>query len=291
MADPIVIQLQADCLDQSVPISTLLRKAKLVASKLKLAETQDWLESELNGYNGALNDLPSYRIGAGFPKFFNPFHGWLDIVLTDSEARATVSKAFLPQAIAEIEHLAGEEGGFVIFGFLPPINEFLHKTLNIEFNCGLHVSKTILVGAVEGVKNAVLDWAMQLEAKGILGEGLTFSSKEIEKAQSVTNIISSNIGVLGSVGNNAKVSHQTVEASGLSSEEALILVMKVREASGGLPDTVQEAISAPLQQMEEAAKSQDMGAVQQAMNAMVPVLQNASGSLVAGSILAAFGLG
>lgn len=172
MADPIVIQLQSDCLDAAVPISTLLRKAKLVASKLALGQTEGWLESELNGYKCALKELPAYRIGVGQPKFFNPVHGWLDIVLTDSHTRDMVSTAYLPQAIAELEHLAGESGNFVIFGFIPPINDFLHNQLNVQFNCGLHVSKTVLVAAVEGVKNVVLDWAVQLESKGIVGEGL-----------------------------------------------------------------------------------------------------------------------
>ena len=83
MPEPIVIQLQTDCLDPSIPISTLLRKAKLIASKLALEGTEEWLESELNGYKCALNDLPSYRKGIGQPKFFNPYYGWLDIVLTD----------------------------------------------------------------------------------------------------------------------------------------------------------------------------------------------------------------
>jgi len=292
MADPIVIQLQTDCLDASVPISTLLRKAKVVASKLSLEGTETWLNAELNGYDGPLKDLPSYRKGVGQPKFFNPHHGWLDIVLTNSQTREMVSSVHLPQAIAEIEHLAGGEGGFVILGFPPVINDFLHNDLGLQFNPGLHVSKTVLVGAVEGVKNAVLEWAIQLEAKGILGEGLSFSSQEKERAQSVTNhIYGSNIGVLGSVGNNAKVSHQKIDLTGHSPEALISLARQVREASGGLPTDVAKAIAGPLEEMEQGAKSKDPGRVQSAINAMVPVLQNAGGSLVATGILAAFGLG
>jgi hypothetical protein len=291
MADPIVVQLQTDCLDASVPISTLLRKAKLVASKLDLGPTEEWVESELNGYKCPLKDLPEYRKGVGQPKFFNPYHGWLDIVLTDSTTREMVSTAFLPQAIAEIEHLARGDGSFVIFGFIDPINDFLHHDIGIEYNCGLHVSKTVLVGALEGVKNAVLDWAMQLEAKGIRGEGVSFSSQEKEKAQAVTtNIYGSNIGVLGSVGSNAKVSHQTIETVSMSPEALVELASKIREAAIALPSETATAIAGPLKDLEEGAKTKNTSKIQAAMNAMIPVLQGAGGNIVAAGILTALGV-
>tara|TARA_R110000787_G_scaffold215191_6_gene324364 strand:- start:5156 stop:6031 length:876 start_codon:yes stop_codon:yes gene_type:complete len=289
--DPIVIGLQKDCLKADAPISILLRKAKLIASKLKLEESQEWIESELNGFRCPLGDLPQYRIGIGQPKFHNPVHGWLDIVITNSSTKEMVSTAYFAQPIAEIESLAGGEGQFIIIGFLPPINDFLHDNLQIQFNCGLHVSKTVLIGALEGVRNLILDWAIDLESQGIVGEGVTFSTDELEKAQSVvTNIYDSNVGVLGNVGKNAKVSDFSVRKDLNNFEEILSLVKKIREASLGLPSDIRPKLDIEIERLEGAAKQQDQGKVKKAVNAMIVLLQNTGGSLAATGILAALGV-
>ena len=198
-----------------------------------------------------------------------------------------VSKAFLPQAIAEIEHMITSDGGFVIFGFMGPIDKFLHEQLGIEFNCGLHLSKTVLVGAVEGVKNAVLDWAIRLEEEGVLGEGLRFSTREIEKAQNVTNhIYGSNIGVLGGVGANASVSHQTV-GQAIDFDAFARLVAQIREAVPALPYATAKELDKPIAELENAAKAKNITKVRSALAVMVPVLQGATGNLAASGVLAA----
>lgn len=46
----IVIELQHEALKSDFDIMNLLRKAYLVARKLKLQEFEDWVNNELNGY-------------------------------------------------------------------------------------------------------------------------------------------------------------------------------------------------------------------------------------------------
>ena len=50
----IVIELQHEALKSNFDIMNLLRKAYLVARKLKLQEFEDWINNELNGYNNIL---------------------------------------------------------------------------------------------------------------------------------------------------------------------------------------------------------------------------------------------
>jgi hypothetical protein len=69
----IIEQIQRDAVDDQVRISTLLRKVKLAAAKLGLGTIEDWVESELNGYDGR---VPDYRIVYGRPMFQNPVRGW-----------------------------------------------------------------------------------------------------------------------------------------------------------------------------------------------------------------------
>jgi hypothetical protein len=62
MAISLVQQLQADAIQRSAPITDLLRKAKLVAAKLKRSDLSDWIGHEIGGYEGVPNSkLPAYR--------------------------------------------------------------------------------------------------------------------------------------------------------------------------------------------------------------------------------------
>ena len=57
----IVTELQHEALKSDFDIMNLLRKAYLVARKLKLQEFEDWVNNELNGYKD-LDKIPDYRL-------------------------------------------------------------------------------------------------------------------------------------------------------------------------------------------------------------------------------------
>lgn len=46
---PMVLQLQSEALNHSVPVLQLLRKAKVIASKLGLEDALVWIDRELDG--------------------------------------------------------------------------------------------------------------------------------------------------------------------------------------------------------------------------------------------------
>lgn len=56
----ILAQIQKDILNQDVPISVILRKAKVLAAQLESSELQEWASGELDGYQN-LESLPDYR--------------------------------------------------------------------------------------------------------------------------------------------------------------------------------------------------------------------------------------
>ena len=56
----LVAQLQREVVNSGVPISDILRKAKILASQLKNKEFKRWIDAELKGYDNADN-LPDYR--------------------------------------------------------------------------------------------------------------------------------------------------------------------------------------------------------------------------------------
>jgi hypothetical protein len=85
----------------------------------------------------------------------------------------------------------------------------------------LHISVKAIAAIVDNVRNTVLQWALKLEQEGIIGDGMSFSKKEKEKALTSTNIhIAGNFqGVLGNV-NNSDVTqnlNMTVQKGDLNS--------------------------------------------------------------------------
>ena len=53
----IIQEIQQDIIEESVSLSSILRKFFLVVKKLELQEFENWIESELNGYDDKNKNL------------------------------------------------------------------------------------------------------------------------------------------------------------------------------------------------------------------------------------------
>lgn len=72
----LVLDLQHEVLKPDCNILNALRKARLIAAKLKLRESDAWIQLELNGYSYQdSGSIPQYRNVKGILKAFNPYHG------------------------------------------------------------------------------------------------------------------------------------------------------------------------------------------------------------------------
>lgn len=200
----LVEEIQRDALDPTIRTATLLRKVKLAAAKLQLPAVEEWVDKELNGYNGS--PVPNYRQMRGIPKAFNPYNGWIPIMV-DPKSMAIISRVHDGQSVAAIEDLLNNEQGSF---YMPLSHELIH-----ELNKGAHVtlgqmgnfiSRGVLVSILDQVRNMVLDWAIELEKSGIKGEGMSFKPEEKTVAQNNPAI---NIGsvetLVGVVGNHNQV--------------------------------------------------------------------------------------
>jgi hypothetical protein len=54
MNDRLILELRTDAMESKVAVSDLLRKALVLAEKLEITESQNWIGLELGGY-----DVPS----------------------------------------------------------------------------------------------------------------------------------------------------------------------------------------------------------------------------------------
>jgi hypothetical protein len=196
----IVLELQAEAMDASTNLGSLLRKSLAVATKLQLAEWIAWCKCELNGYPSGAN-IPEYRNLYGEMKMFNPYNGvWMQF------AGLGPIKTSCSQPVAEVQELA--KPGGMICQPVPP--EAYRRMTEIITPPQVILQKTSMVGILDAVRNTILEWTLKLEADGVLGEGMTFSQQEKKTVmKNETNYhIGTFSGVLGNVsGGNVQIGH------------------------------------------------------------------------------------
>lgn len=175
----IVIQLQEEALSKNTDILSLMRKAYLIARKLKLSDFEEWINCELNGYNPE-NDVPEYRKVAGEVKAWNPYHGWIPVIF--EKTTPFHEKEVRDPLASLVNAYENSEGNTCLFNFPPEVNAYLSEFGSMTTKFSLHIALNQVYNVIEQVRNKILDWAITLEENGIIGEGLQFTPEEKEKA-------------------------------------------------------------------------------------------------------------
>jgi len=195
----LVLELQSTALDKDSSITDLLRRVKVVASKLGRSDILQWVNLEIQGYPNE-EFVPDYRELHGTVKGFNPYHGWLTVMFEDSEVEKNASTKKERNPISEIEALLEEKGALTSIA-----GPGIRSGLNYAMEARVFFSASQLRRIVDAVRNKILDWALALEKQGVLGEGMTFSESDKKQAASVPSI---SIGFIenfaGSVGGTVK---------------------------------------------------------------------------------------
>lgn len=178
--ESIVLDLQQEILKSECDILSALRKAHLIASKLKLTEFDAWINSELNGYHCSINEIPEYRQVTGQLKGWNPYHGWIPVVLQDRIFEEGLCHTRLGDSISDIIELHNKSKEHFVMNFSADVVKLLNSCCNIpvETNYALHVSTHLLQAIIDKVANCLLEWTLKLEESGILGENMSFNETE-----------------------------------------------------------------------------------------------------------------
>lgn len=175
----LVIDLQRSSLDTNITTTNLLRKAFAVSKKLKLTDFENWINLELNGYCGSDIEIPKYREVHGELKGYNPYSGWIPTLLDDNELHNIVTSRKINTPISELEYLINDTKDNSLCITLPPEVE---RSLGIMFDFytkyQLFINKSQFYGIIEMVRTTIMNWALELECDGILGEEMVFTEKE-----------------------------------------------------------------------------------------------------------------
>lgn len=221
-----VLELQRLASDSHANTTEILRKALMVATKLKVEDFKNWITAELNGYADA--PVPAYRHVEGEIKAFNPARGWIPVWFEDPTAARALRKTKVTNSIAEIEQMAKATKGVLTVDFSPETLNILMHGMN-EYSAmkpRKFIAINSLTGIIDNVRTMILEWALKLEEEGIVGEGVMFSEDERNRAAGSPSIhIGTLNGVLGNVtgqqvqvGNYGQI-HQQLKDAGVSQSE------------------------------------------------------------------------
>lgn len=178
--DQIVIELQKEALNSNSDILNLLRKAYLVARKLKLSDFENWINNELNGYE-KFEQIPKYRILTGELEGWNPHYGWIPVILEKTNETITTHYTFEPlSSLVNVYNNANNRK--ISTEFSAEVNNILSQYAGFDTKFCLVLSVNQIYTIIDQVRNIILDWSITLEENGILGDDLQFSKQEKETA-------------------------------------------------------------------------------------------------------------
>lgn len=296
----LVEELQRDALDQSVSLTELLQKCLVVAIKLEIDEFASWARLELDGYKEK-NKIPEYRIVHGEPQVFNPYRGYQPLRFANHKQADKMSIMHFNQPIGEIEHdlreadKSGPAGSFQV-SYPVILEKRLMEVMEIPMKPSLQVSTSKFHNITNAVRKVVLEWSLKLESDGILGEGMSFSQEEKEKAQSVTyhikNYIQGNIEhsqvQVESVDSIQKGSFQGFDISQLKN---IIRDLKASLDKIGIEGDTKAELLSEIRTLESQTDSPKpkTSILRESLISVRKILEGAAGNLMASGLLSQIG--
>lgn len=287
----LVLELQQDALNKDVHVSDLLRKALVVSKKLGVTQIEEWLNKELNGY-GFDDDIPPYREIRGETKVRNPYHGWQPLNFDDPKMAEALSRRKIMQTVGELDSLgAGKGKGALQVPYSQETINALMKVMDVPLQPTLHVAPSEVVGILEAVRNNVLDWALELEQKGILGEGMSFSKQEKQTASQNTYQVTNNIGSMQNSQlqqSSPGANHSLVIQSDLARLSALIGRIKSSVRELNLSESNAKELFAEISTIESQSHSSrpKTTIISESLKTIRTILEGAAGNVLASGFLA-----
>ena len=290
----LVLDLQQEVLNPDCDILSALRKAHLIAAKLKLTEFDAWIQTELKGYSyKSREEIPDYRCVKGALKAFNPYNGWIPAQCPDDEIEKMICAQKMWQPIGELQELYQHtSGGSFIYQFpagqMEAISSMFDTPVPMQF--ALHISSHLLKSIIEQVKNCLLEWTLKLEEKGILGENMTFSKSESASAKEIPQQVNHYYGTVvnGPVNNSKLVSgnNNTVTYNATAVSQAVDNIKESLEKENISADDMESALEILAEISEKLDQNKKPGVIKSSLLGLKDFVLAAGANVTAALITA-----
>lgn len=263
----------------------LLNKVLVAATRLGDAQMVEFATKELNGYKGG--ELPEHRKLTGQLKAKTPWTNW-EVAPIGTDQLAFLLETRFGEGVAELENLISTAGsGLVQVIPSPGQQQVLRKVFSAadDVTFAQFVTKSAVVQCLQRSRSMVLDWALKLEANGVLGEGLAFSSNEKQAAMHITNNLI-----------NHGVMHHAQIQQGMSGRQKMDVGADLQALSTLMSEILMHASQLGTAAAEAEADAQTViaqitsgkpkeGVVRACLDSLRSILENAGGSVLASEVL------
>jgi hypothetical protein len=168
--------------------------------------------------------------------------------------------------------------------------ELIHNTIGFAAECGVHFGTNQLWSILEAIRTLILNWSLELEKSGVVGDGLAFTMNEKREAGPVTNhIVAQNIGVFGNVTDQATVRNRQVAVLGaLDLEKARQTAEQIRQVLVHFPADQRPAVEAALTAVvvELGSEEPNPSRVRGLLDSIRTTCEGAAGTVVGEGVLA-----
>ncbi|MBC2324667.1 AbiTii domain-containing protein [Listeria booriae] len=176
----LIIEIQEMASDNNVEVKNLVKQAYSVAIKLQITDKMDWLNKEMRGYLVG-DEIPEYRKFRGILKAKNPNGSWSPVFIDDQDVEDKILKGYLEQSVAELEDFYKQRKGENLQRVLNgPQQHMLAKLIGPDVEYAIYIPSNTFSRSLEQVKVEILEWALELEKQGVLGDNQTFTKQEKE---------------------------------------------------------------------------------------------------------------
>jgi AbiTii len=287
-----VVEMRQAATDSAVRVIDLLRKSKVIATKLQLPEALAWINAEIDGYaNEEDVVLPVYRKLSGELRGFNPYRGWETVRVSDPEIAEILSQAPLGQALGAIEEsiqkVRTSSRGTFAFVMSPGRKARLLNAISGADDIQLVLSESSLFGIVDAVRHLILNWSLELECNGIVGDGVNFDPVERKEARIVTHqYFIQNVGVVGNVSDKAKVENHQSAHIVTGSDGWSNALGQIKAAMPSLPQPLQSDLAPAISAIENelASPSPQPSRLKTFAESAIRTCEGAAGNLIAAGI-------
>lgn len=168
-------QIRDEIIDDSNNVSTILRKARVLASLLKNKEFEKWVLSELNGYSESDKEIPKYRVlqvnsigdfsgplGSGAKNMPIPTFNLPDYVKEFADETSII------QGIKSIETLVEGDSDSLVLNWPPEYiavcQSKIYDQMNLYYARKV-IGKNSMIQILDTVRNKLLDFVLELKGK------------------------------------------------------------------------------------------------------------------------------
>ena len=165
--------------------------------------------------------------------------------------------------------------------------QMMREANGVTMRPALRFSTVQVQGVIEKVRSRVLEWALDLKAKGVLGEGMTFTQQEKQTVQQQHYHFGDVSGSQIQIGSNSSNQTQTQTGGDMAALSALIELLRDAIQQGRIEAEVRDELQAELAtlQAQAASPKPKWAVIKATAESIKAVLENAAGSVLAAQAL------